>query len=816
MFGFYQRWFCSFFSFILFPKRLLYFSIFFYFSLHQLFPKKMKNRHFIALLLFLTCLACVSENPMPHGASDYKLIPIPQYLKAGAGYFQLRPKTNLVFDQDNEAIRYSADYLRDFLQANNQMELETAEQNKNNIVFQLNDEIEQEEAYSLTITQKGVLIQGSSPAGIFRGTITLIQLITQQSGLQDLVELPCVFIEDKPAFSYRGMHLDVGRHFFPVEFIKKYIDLLAFYKLNRFHWHLTEDQGWRIEIKQYPKLQQVAAYRPETLIGHYSDQPHQFDGERYGGYYTQEEVKEVVQYARERFITIIPEIEMPGHSRAALAAYPELGCTGEQYEVATKWGVFEEVYFPKEETFEFLENVLTEVMALFPSEYIHIGGDECPKTQWKNSTYAQELMTKEGLKDENELQSYFIRRIEKFLNENGRQIIGWDEILEGGLAPNATVMSWRGESGGVEAAKEGHDVVMTPTSHCYFDYYQSIHPDEPLAIGGFIPLEKVYLYHPVPEELTAEEAEHILGAQGNVWTEYMKTPEKVEYMAFPRAIALSEVTWSGKEKKDFDSFTKRLTQHLKWLERRSVNTANHLYDVKSEVRSGEGEGVYLNFYNQAKAGIIRFALGDSASAGDQAIRNPLKINESGQYTAQTFIDGQKTGRPQSIRLELHKTAGAEIELLTPPSPKYNSGGKGALINGVLGSKDRYGDEEWLGFEGTDFQAVVDLEKTDTIRSLQMRFYHSPGQWIYAPNEVKVLFSKEKVVPENWETTAVQNKSTKVVTVDINLDQTSGRYLHVQVPNFGVIPEGKQGAGNKAWLFVDELRSFDSPSFPRNQ
>jgi hexosaminidase len=348
--------------------------------------------------VLLFCLsACVSENPVDHSESDYNLIPHPQNLKAGAGYFSLSPETTLIFDSEEEQISHSANYLHDFLQTNNQISLSETGKSNNSIRFELEENTAQPEAYTLIITQKGVLIRGSSPAGIFRGTMTLIQLISQQSGQKDLVELPCVFIEDEPAFTYRGMHLDVGRHFFPVDFIKKYIDLLAFYKMNRFHWHLTEDQGWRIEIKQYPKLQEVAAYRKETLIGHYSDQPHQFDGQRYGGYYTQEEVKEVVQYAKKRFITIIPEIELPGHSRAALAAYPELGCTGEQYEVATKWGVFPEVYCPKEETFEFLENVFTEVMDLFPSEYIHIGGDECPKEQWKNSTFCQELMQKEGL-----------------------------------------------------------------------------------------------------------------------------------------------------------------------------------------------------------------------------------------------------------------------------------------------------------------------------------------------------------------------------------------------------------------------------------
>ncbi len=388
------------------------------------------------------------------------------------------------------------------------------------------------------------------------------------------------------------MHLDVSRHMYPVEFIKKYIDALAMLKMNTFHWHLTDDQGWRIEIKKYPKLQEVAAYRKETLIGHYSNQPHQFDGKKYGGYYTQEEVKDIVAYAQKRFITVIPEIEMPGHSQAAIAAYPELGCSGEQVEVATKWGVFEDIYCPKEETFKFLENVLDEVVALFPSEYIHIGGDEAPKTQWKNSSESQALIKSEGLKDEHELQNYFITRMEKYLNSKGKQIIGWDEILEGGLAPNATVMSWRGTNGAVEAAKSGHNVVMTPTSHCYFDYYQSDNDDEPTAIGGYLPLEKVYGFNPIPEELNSEEAKYILGAQGNIWTEYMPTSEQAEYMAFPRILAMSEVVWTNAENKNYEDFVSRVENFHKRLDVLDINYANHLFEINGEMISVNSKSFY--------------------------------------------------------------------------------------------------------------------------------------------------------------------------------------------------------------------------------
>ena len=442
------------------------------------------------------------------------------------------------------------------------------------------------EGYTLSIDEDIILLKAKDASGAFYGVQTLRQLLPVSleklnSFSNPTIALPLVDIVDFPKFPYRGMHLDVSRHFFDKAFVKRYISYLSMLKMNYFHWHLTEDQGWRIEIKKYPKLMTHAAFRNETLIGHYSDVPHTFDGERYGGYYTQEDIKEIVAYAQKLNITIIPEIEMPGHAQAAISAYPELGCTGDPIPVATKWGVFEDIYCPKEETFAFLEDVLTEVVALFPGEYIHIGGDEAPKKHWEECTHCQALIKKEGLKDEHELQSYFITRIEKFLNSKGKKIIGWDEILEGGLAPNATVMSWRGTEGGIAAAKEKHNVIMTPGSHCYFDHYQSKNEDEPLAIGGFTSLEKVYSFNPIPSELSQEETQYILGAQGNVWTEYMKTEDKVEYMVFPRILALSEVDWKGPSKdfeKDYSNFKIRLKSFTERLEALGINYAPHLGD----------------------------------------------------------------------------------------------------------------------------------------------------------------------------------------------------------------------------------------------
>ncbi len=422
------------------------------------------------------------------------------------------------------------------------------------------------EGYELEIGTERVVIRASATAGLFYGIQTLRQLLPEDGSR----ELPGVRIADSPRFTYRGMHLDIARHFFDVNVVKRYVDLISMHKFNVFHWHLTEDQGWRIEIKKYPLLTEVGSRRAETIVEKNFD-PFVGDGTPYGGFYTQDEIREVVSYAAERYVTVIPEIEMPGHSLAALASYPELACTEGPFEVGTRWGVYEDIYCPSERTFAFLQDVLAEVLELFPSRYIHIGGDEAPKARWRESALAQEVMEREGLGDEGELQSYFIRRMERWLIAHGRRLIGWDEILEGGLAPEATVMSWRGMDGGIAAARQGHDVIMTPGSHVYFDHYQGDRESEPLAIGGFTPLEKVYSFEPVPDVLSATEAEHILGAQGNVWTEYIATPEHLEYMAFPRALALAEVVWSPRHLRDWRSFRVRLSSRLAELARLGVN-----------------------------------------------------------------------------------------------------------------------------------------------------------------------------------------------------------------------------------------------------
>lgn len=503
---------------------------------------------------------------------EVNIIPKPESIVQSGGAFKFDKHTRLeVLDA---ASRRAAETLNQtlFLDYGFRLKFAAKGQKKNAIVFSsvdLSNRYSSSESYILRIAPDFIYITGSEQ-GQFYATQSLIQLLPPK--IEGFAVLPARRIQDAPRFKYRGMHLDVGRHFMPVEFVKKYIDLMSQYKFNYFHWHLTEDQGWRIEIKKYPKLTEIGSKRAETVKDK-DLQPYIGDGTPHEGFYTQDQIRDVVAYAKARYITVVPEVELPGHSSAALAAYPEFGCKQDHnYKVQTTWGIFKEVYCPTEKTFQFLEDVLSEVIDLFPdSPYVHIGGDEVLKDFWKDSPEVRELMARENLKDEHEVQSYFIRRMEKFINSKGKKIIGWDEILEGGLAPNATVMSWRGIKGGIEAAKAHHDVIMTPTDYAYFDYGQGDPANEPINIGNYLTLEKVYSFDPVPKELTPEEAKYIIGGQGNVWTEYMATPEKVEYMTFPRMLALAEDVWSTPENKNFADFSKRLAAQFPRLDKQNVN-----------------------------------------------------------------------------------------------------------------------------------------------------------------------------------------------------------------------------------------------------
>ncbi|HXC07020.1 MAG TPA: beta-N-acetylhexosaminidase [Bacteroidia bacterium] len=522
------------------------------------------------VFLFLFCLSCCYANAQKSIAA---IIPFPKEMKIDTGFFNVNKETVLV-DSLNEfpsELSVFNSQLQKLLGYTLPISAHKPEHNYINVFHgHEGNRNTFSESYVLRVARKDIELTGL-PEGVFHGLQTLVQLIGVHTSV------PALYINDQPAFSWRGMHLDVCRHFFTKEEVMRYLDELALYKFNVFHWHLTDDQGWRIEIKQFPKLTGIGSVRKETVIGKPSDTA-RYDGKPYGGFYTQEDIKEVVAYAAARHITVIPEIEMPGHAQAALAAYPQYSCTGGPFPVATTWGAFDEVYCPKDSTFVFLEKILDEVMVLFPAPYIHIGGDECSRKRWQTCTDCQALMKKEHLKDENELQSYFIRRIEKYLNSKGKQIIGWDEILEGGLAPNATVMSWRGIKGGIKAMELKHQVIMTPGKPCYFDHYQSKDKkNEPLAIGGYNPLDAVYAFEPIPVLPAAQQAtarQYIIGAQGNVWTEYITSFPQVEYMSVPRMCALSEALWTPQKNKSYAGFVKRLKQHTILLDKMQVHYAN--------------------------------------------------------------------------------------------------------------------------------------------------------------------------------------------------------------------------------------------------
>jgi hexosaminidase len=553
----------------------------------------MRRRELLAgtLILALVAMGCASAGTKPEPLSPaperYPIVPAPRYLEPRPGEFRIDRETRILLsDPASTQLHALSDLLAAPLRAASGFPLPVSpesmgEHPANAILIQLTPGSGSGEAegYRLIVTQQGAMLSAPSPAGLVHGIQTLRQLLPPEleSGAR-LPKLrggevarpagsapaatvrwviPAVAIDDAPRFRYRGILLDVARWYYPPEFIEQVIDLLSLYKLNTLHLHLTDDQGWRLEIRKYPRLTQVGAWRKETIAGQNFD-PYLGDGTPHGGYYTQDQMRHLLAYAAARRVTIMPEIEMPGHARAALAAYPELSCTGGPFEVSTRWGVHEDIFCPSEQTFAFLEDVLLEVMQLFPSQYIHIGGDEVPKQRWRESPVAQEVIRREGLANEEELQSYFIRRIEAFLRAHGRRLVGWDETLEGGLAPEATVMSWRGMEGGIEAARQGHDVIMTPTNRTYFDYYQGDPAAEPLAIGGFLPLDSVYAFEPVPAGLTSGQAAHVLGAQGNLWTEYIPTPALAEYMLLPRMLALAEVLWSAKEAQRWDGFAPRL------------------------------------------------------------------------------------------------------------------------------------------------------------------------------------------------------------------------------------------------------------------
>ncbi len=597
-----------------------------------------------ALLLFSCTVEKQSSGPV-------SIIPQPKFFQLEEGVFTLDRRTPIYVDVADSATLRTLAFLNDRLEKAAGFKLEIIDDDplrhgQEKAVFVLDAGLNKE-AYNLAIKPNRLLIEYGDGAGIFYAVQTLLQLLpeqifaeTRQRGVK--WEVPCCSIEDSPRFPYRGMHLDCCLHFFSVDFLKKYIDVMAMHKVNRFHWHLTEDQGWRLEIKKYPLLTEKGQWRKETVIGSLASGF--YDGTPYGGYYTQEEVKELVKYAAERYVTIIPEIELPGHALAAIACYPELSCGLEDhYETATRWGIFRQVYCPKEETFKFLEDVFDEVFELFPTELVHIGGDECPKASWKKCPHCQALIKKLGLKDEFELQSWFIQRMEKYINSKGHQIIGWDEILQGGLAPNAKVMSWLGEEGGIKAAQQHHEVVMAPYPKYYLDYWQADPESEPLAMGGPTTLRTMYEYNPVPEVLTPEERKYIIGVEGCVWTEYMPTPARVEYMAWPRMCAIADAGWT-RAPKDWDAFTRRLEKHLGRLDLLGVGYCKAFYNPFIELHKDTQFSKIATISVDAPDAEIHYTLDGSTPTVDSPVyTGPFVINPQQKVSAVAIRNGKALG-----------------------------------------------------------------------------------------------------------------------------------------------------------------------------
>ena len=734
------------------------------------------------------------------GQKPINVIPKPVKTTAINNNFSLNPKTIIVANNTNS---FEVQFLKESIKQQTGLELITKNSHKIgsriHLILEPDSQFPNKEAYQLNILGDRAVIYASSNQGLFYGIQTLLQLIPFTTNATE-IKLDNLMMDDIPKFQWRGMHLDVSRHFFSKEFIKKYIDYLAMYKMNTFHWHLTDDQGWRIEIKKYPKLTEVGSWRNGSMIGHYTDQT--FDDIRYGGFYTQEEIKEIVAYAKERHITIVPEIEMPGHALAALASYPEFSCTGGPFEVGKTWGVLEDVFCPKDETFTFLENILAEVITLFPSEYIHIGGDECPKVRWKSCPHCQKRIKDEKLKDEHELQSYFIQRIEKFVNSKGRKIIGWDEILEGGLAPNAAVMSWRGTEGGIAAAKQKHFVVMSPGSHCYFDHYQGEPKNEPIAFGGYTNVEKVYSFNPIPKELSEEESKYILGAQANVWTEYINTPEHIEYMVFPRIAALAEVLWGTSNPNEYKVFETRLIQHFERYEKKGINYSKAIFEVTSKVQPAEN-GVAFELKSVNPSGIKYTTNGSEPNANSISYEKPILVTKNQTIKAAYFENGKAKSATIEQPFFITKSTGKKIELEHQPHENYGIGGSFTLVDGMKGNPSKFG-RDWLGFWGKDLNATIDLEKLETISKISINTLLSEGSWIYYPKEIQFLVSNDGINYQSIQIISQKEIETKKGKVVIEFPKLKAKFIKIVAINNGIIVDGKPGAGSNSWLFVDEI------------
>lgn len=755
-------------------------------------------------------MAACSGHPTVKG--EYGIIPLPQEISlTGAAPFILTSSVGIGYPEGNEKMAQNASFLASYIQEITGYELSTTPGiAPGGINLTLDPSLSNPEAYRLTVGQDGIQIAGASEAGTFYGIQTLRKAIPADAkGMH--VELPAATISDYPRFGYRGMMLDVGRHFMPVDSVKAYIDILALHNQNRFHWHLTDDQGWRIEIKKYPKLIEIGSKRKETVIGRNSGE---YDGIEHGGFYTQDQIRDIIEYAAKRYITIIPEIDLPGHQLAALASYPELGCTGGPYEVWGQWGVADDVMCAgNEQSMQFLEDVLAEVIDLFPSEYIHIGGDECPKVRWQTCPKCQAHIKKLGIKGDKKhtaeeyLQSHVISRMEKFVESKGRHIIGWDEILEGGLAPNATVMSWRGMNGGEEAAKQHHDVIMTPNTYVYFDYYQSTDTEnDPFAIGGYIPLEKVYSFEPVPASLSADEQKYIIGAQANLWTEYIPSLSQAEYMILPRIDALAETQWTDPSKKEYQGFLKRVYRMTRLYDVLGYNYAKHIFDVNATLVPNTANGSLEISLTQLGDGDIYYTTdGTEPTRASTKYEAPVQIKQHTDFKA-VVIRPSGTSRIFHETIYFNKATMKPITLKEEPSKGYVFNGAPVLADGLLGN-DNYKTGRWLGFQGKDIDAVIDLKEPTEFSKIFFGTNVVKGDWIMGAAGITVKISDDgqsfrEIASRDIPALQPSHKDG-IYLEEITFDPQKARYLEVIIRS-SLLPAWHGGAGNPAFLFVDEI------------
>lgn len=750
--------------------------------------------------------------------SEISLIPQVQKMTLGESSFTFKKSTKLVVENVDQQVIASQFAQLIEKSAGWKLQVVVGGNEGSNQVYFKTEQMMGPEAYSLEVQKNRIEIKAAKPAGFFYATQTLRQLLPteiESIQIQNSMEwlVPVISISDNPGFKWRGFMLDVSRHFFPKEDVLRMIDNLALHKINTLHLHLVDDQGWRIEIKKYPKLTEVGGWRVDREDKPWNSRPKQEAGEKatYGGFYTQEDIKEMVAYAQSRFITIVPEIELPAHVTSALAAYPQYSCTGGPFTVLPGgvWPITDIYCAGKDSTFLFLEDILTEVIDLFPSKYIHIGGDEATKTEWEKCPDCKKRIKAEGLKSVEELQSYFIKRIEKFVNAKGRILLGWDEILEGGLPEEATVMSWCGNAGGIEAANLGHDVVMTPNSHCYFDYYQGPMDQEPLAIGGSLPLSKVYSFNPVPEELSAEAAKHILGGQANLWTEYIPNLKHAEYMAFPRIAALSEVLWSPKEVRNWDDFSRRIQLFMKRYDQLGINYSKSAYKVTAKSELNQEKKQLAVSLNGELSGIeIHYTTdGSEPTTLSPIYTEPLLIDKTSTLKAITVHNGNPAVEPLVQLFNINKATIKPVKYLIPNNESYNGSGEITLVNGIRGTSN-HSDGEWQAWAGNNMEVVIDLQQASEIHTISAGSLQNAGAWIFFPQKVEFFVSPDgktfQKVGEAVNDIDPLSGDKLLKDFTVAFTPATASFVKVIAHNLGKIPKGHMGEGKSGWLFIDEI------------